>query len=238
MGIREWWAVESIRHVISGAVRLSIWATEILRGKCRMWFHSPSPRARSTAASRGPASVGPRYAQAREELMQRERPLQSPFLFVSLSFLLHLLCTPNNPAQSLLLCPWRLATFSPACLFLACWCSPPPLPLPSRALFIMLLLNILQPIAPKELVCYNMKIWPHLAKVTGNKHLTRGWADGASNSNLLPAPCWFAVLAGVISLPPPSGQPAPEECRAFYFHASALLPSRASDLLILTFSWN
>ena len=115
---------------------------------------------------------------------------------------------------------------------------PPPFLFLAGALFIMLLLNILQPIAPKELVCYNMKIWPHLAKVTGNKHLTRGWADGASNSNLLPAPCWFAVLAGVISLPPPSGQPAPEECRAFYFHASALLPSRASDLLILTFSWN
>lgn len=54
--------------------------------------------------------------------------------------------------------------------------------------FIMLLLNILQPIGPKELVCYNMKIWPHLAEVTGNKHLTRGCADRASNSNLLLAP--------------------------------------------------
>lgn len=83
--------------------------------------------------------------------------------------------------------------------------QPPPLPLLflAGALFIMLLLNILQPIAPKELVCYNMKIWPHLAKVTGNKHLTRGWADGASNSNLLPAPCWFAVLAGSARFPLP-----------------------------------
>lgn len=138
--------------------------------------------------------------------MQRERPLQSTFSLVSLSFLLHLLCTPNNPAQSLLLCPWRLATFSPACLFLACRCKPhPPLPFLclAGALFIMLLLNILQPIAPKELVCYNMKIWPHLAKVAGNKHLTRGWADGASNSNLLPAPCWFAVLAGSARFPLP-----------------------------------
>ena len=62
--------------------------------------------------------------------------------------------------------------------------------------FIMLLLNILQPIVPKELVCLNMKIWPHLAEVMGNKHLTRGCSDRASNSNLLLAPCWFAVLPG------------------------------------------
>lgn len=32
LGIREWWAVESIRNVISGAVHLSIWMSEILRG--------------------------------------------------------------------------------------------------------------------------------------------------------------------------------------------------------------
>lgn len=69
--------------------------------------------------------------------------------------------------------------------------------------FIILLLNILQPIVPKELVCDNMKIWPHLAEVVGNKHLTRGWADGASNSNLLWAPCWFGVLPGSARFPLP-----------------------------------
>lgn len=66
----------------------------------------------------------------------------------------------------------------------------------------MLLLNILQPTLPKELVCYNMKIWPHLAEVTGNKHLTRGWADRASISNLLLAPRWFLVLPGSACFPP------------------------------------
>lgn len=69
--------------------------------------------------------------------------------------------------------------------------------------FIMQLLNILQPIVPKELVCYNMKIWPHLAEVMGNKHLTRGWADRASNSNFLLASCWFTVLPGSACFPLP-----------------------------------
>lgn len=36
--IREWWAVESIRHVISGAVHLSIWVSEILWGRSGMWI--------------------------------------------------------------------------------------------------------------------------------------------------------------------------------------------------------
>lgn len=69
--------------------------------------------------------------------------------------------------------------------------------------FIMLLLNILLPIAPKELVCYNMKIWPHLVEVMGNKHLTRGWTNGSSNSNLLLAPSWLVVLPGSARFPLP-----------------------------------
>lgn len=187
LGIREWWAAESIRHVISGAVRLSIWVREILRGKCGVWIPPWG------------ASVGPCNAHTGEELMQQERPLQSKSSFISLSFLLHLLCTANNLAQSLLLCPLRLATY-PGLSLLTCWYNPL---LFLSGHFIMLLLNILQPIVPKELVRYNMKIWPHLAEVMGNKHLTRGWADGASNSNLLLAPCWFAVLPGSARFPLP-----------------------------------
>lgn len=74
--------------------------------------------------------------------------------------------------------------------------------------FILQLLNIQQPNVPKELVCFNMKIWPHLAEVMGNKHLTRGWADRASNSNFLSAPCWFAVLPGSAHFPHPHHHPS------------------------------
>lgn len=135
------------------------------------------------------ASVGPCNAHTREVLMQQERLLQSRFSFISLSFLLHLLCTANNLTQSLLFCPLKAHYLSP-------------LVFPHHTAdfllghFIMLFLNILQPIVPKELVCYNMKIWPHLTEVMGNKYLTRGCSDRASNSNLLLPPCWFVVLPG------------------------------------------
>lgn len=43
LSIREWWGVESIRHVISGAVHLSIWAREILRGRSGVWIPPPHP---------------------------------------------------------------------------------------------------------------------------------------------------------------------------------------------------
>lgn len=81
--------------------------------------------------------------------------------------------------------------------------------------FIMQLLNIQQLNVPKELVCFNMKIWPHLAEVMGNKHLTRGWADRASNSNFLSAPCWFAVLPGSACFPPSTLTPLPP-CGQFF----------------------
>lgn len=69
--------------------------------------------------------------------------------------------------------------------------------------FIMPLLNIFRPIVPKELVCHNIKIWPHLAEVVGNKRLTRGQTDRASNSNLLLAPCWLVVLPRSARFPLP-----------------------------------
>lgn len=80
--------------------------------------------------------------------------------------------------------------------YLTCLSSPADIAAPTVGQFIMLLFNILQPSVLQELVGYNMKIWPHFAEVVGNKHLTRGWADRASNSNLLWAPCWFSVLPG------------------------------------------
>lgn len=120
LGIREWWAVESIRHVISGAVHLSIWVSEILRGKYGVWIPPWGRRARQPLM---PASVGPCNAHTGEELMQRERPLQSRFSFISLSFFLHLLCTANNLAQSLLLRLLRLTTYPGSSLFTR-WCGP------------------------------------------------------------------------------------------------------------------
>lgn len=194
LGIREWWAIESIRHVISKAVHLSIWVSEILRGKCRVCIPPWEPRVLQLLML---AFLGLFNVHTREELMQKKKkkPKQSRFSFISLSFFLHLLYIAHNLAQSLLLCsiplPVRLSSLA---------YTTPPLPVEH---FIMQLLNILQPIVPKELVCYNMKIWPHLAEVMGNKHLTRGWADRASNSNFLLASCWFAVLPGSACFPLP-----------------------------------
>lgn len=169
-----------------------------------MWRVDTPLRDWSNVAPRG-CLVGLCNAHTREELMHQERPLQSRFSFISLSFFLHLLWTANNPAQSLLLPPHKAHyLFQHASSHLV---IQPLLFLSGH--FIMLLLNMLQPIVPKELVYYNMKIRPHLAEVVGNKHLTRGWADRASNSNLLPGPCWFVVLPGSVRSPLPvvsSGQ--------------------------------
>ena len=67
-----------------------------------------------------------------------------------------------------------------------------------------------------------MKIWPHLTKVTGNKHLTRRWADGSSNSNLLLAPCRSAVLLGSARFLLPGVTARQSSAERFYFHGPSL----------------
>lgn len=85
--------------------------------------------------------------------------------------------------------------------------------------FIDLLLNVLQSFVVKQLLCHNMKIWPHLAEITCNKHLTRG---RASISNLLPC----SGVGKVTAILPPGGHFPP-----FLFPPLCLAPlSEPSDL--------
>lgn len=115
------------------------------------------------------------------------KAFQSRLHFISLSAHPHLFHSANNLLYSLFcFAPLNWPPVPYLYLPLSTSCSPL-----SHCLsvhFIVPLLNILLPIVPKELVCYNMKIWTHLAEVIGNKQLTRGWTDRAWNSNLLPRP--------------------------------------------------
>lgn len=75
LGIREWWAIESIRHVISKAVHLSIWVSEILRGKCRVCIPPWEPRVLQLLML---AFLGLFNVHTREELMQKKKKNPKP----------------------------------------------------------------------------------------------------------------------------------------------------------------
>lgn len=113
--ITEWWAAKSIRRVISEAIHLAIWS-EIIRGKWGVGI-----LVRGALKFHAPVSVTRTWQKTR---WNWKASLQSKFLLLSLSFLLHLLCTINNLSQSLPLCPSTLTAY-PCLSFLACWYSLP-----------------------------------------------------------------------------------------------------------------
>lgn len=112
--IAEWWAAKSIRHVIREAIHLAFWAKS--SGASEEYEYP-----REGSKLHAPVSV---MLTWQKTWWKWKDPLQSTFFFLSLSFLLHLLCTINNLAQSLPLCPWTFTAYP--CLSLrACWCSLP-----------------------------------------------------------------------------------------------------------------
>lgn len=120
LGIREWWAIESIRHVISKAVHLSIWVSEILRGKCRVCIPPWEPRVLQLLML---AFLGLFNVHTREELMQKKKEKkklkQSRFCFISL----FLSASALHCAQSCTVSSTLFYT-TPCSSFLTCLYSP------------------------------------------------------------------------------------------------------------------
>lgn len=118
LGIREWWAIESIRHVISKAVHLSIWVSEILRGKCRVCIPPWEPRVLQLLML---AFLGLFNVHTREELMQKKKKSPNRVDFASYHSLSFCIC---STLRTILHSLFYFVYTTPCSSFLTCLYNP------------------------------------------------------------------------------------------------------------------